>query len=423
MDSPKQNIAIIGCGPAGLSAAIYLRRQGIGVTIYEQFQRARPIGSGLMMQPSGMSVLHELGLLEKVLERGKRVEHIFGRDAFSAKPVLDVHYRDLGGDHFGLGIHRHSLFTVLYECAIAEGVTFELGSEIVSVENDSDGIRPVNQTGATMAKYDFVIVASGSDSEIAQSLFGKITDKKLPYGALWATLDWPDESELNNNMLEQRYRGASKMVGVLPLGNDGVDGGQQRVALFWSIKGCDIAELKSLGLQKWKDEVKHHWPQTKPLLAQISDFDDLTFADYHHYTLKKPYSNRIAFIGDAWHSTSPQLGQGANMALLDAKAIDFAVRECGGDLAGMGEKFHGLRKRQIHIYQALSKMLTPFYQSDSTALGFARDHIVSHLVKIPPAPKLMTGMVSGLFAHPFKAGLLGQGNVMELNEPEWAQFK
>ena len=375
------------------------------------------------MQPSGMSVLHELGLLEEVLKRGKRVEHIFGADAFSAKPVLDVHYSDLGGDHFGLGLHRHSLFTVLYESAIAEGVAFELGNEIVGVENDSSGIRPVNQSGAKMARYDFVIVASGSDSEVAQSLFGKISNKKLPYGALWATLDWPKISDLNNNMLEQRYRGASKMVGVLPLGNDGGAGSRQKAALFWSIKGCDIAALKSDGLQKWKDEVHRHWSQTEPLLAQISSFDQLTFADYHHYTLKKPYSNRVAFIGDAWHSTSPQLGQGANMALLDAKAIDFAVRQSGDNLTDMGERFHALRKRQIGIYQTMSKLLTPFYQSDSTALGFARDHIVSHLVKIPPAPKLMTGMVSGLFAHPFKAGLLARDIALELNEPDWKNFK
>ena len=374
------------------------------------------------MQPSGMSVLYELGLLEEVLARGKRVEHIFGSDAFSAKPVLDVHYSDLGGDHFGLGLHRHSLFTVLYECAISDGVAFELGNEIVGVENDSRGIRPLTRAGAKMSRYDFIIVASGSDSEVAQSLFGKISDKKLPYGALWATLDWPDECDLNNNMLEQRYRGASKMVGVLPLGNNGNIDSQQKAALFWSIKGSDISMLKSLGLQKWKDEVHRHWPQTEPLLAQISDFDDLTFADYHHYTLKKPYSNRLAFIGDAWHSTSPQLGQGANMALLDAKAIDFAVRQCRDDLTDAGEKFHGLRKRQIHIYQALSKLLTPFYQSDSTALGFVRDHFVSHLVKIPPAPKLMTGMVSGLFAHPFKAGLLRRDTAMDLHEPDWHEF-
>ncbi|MCF6322103.1 MAG: FAD-dependent oxidoreductase, partial [Rhizobiaceae bacterium] len=47
------DIGIIGAGPAGLCAAIYLRRQGKKVTVYEQFEEAKPVGSGLRRQPTG----------------------------------------------------------------------------------------------------------------------------------------------------------------------------------------------------------------------------------------------------------------------------------------------------------------------------------------------------------------------------------
>ena len=52
----------------------------------------------------------------------------------------------------------------------------------------------------------------------------------------------------------------------------------------------------------------------------------MTLARYGHHTLWRPFSDRLAIIGDAAHSTSPQLGQGVNMGLLDAQALTVALR-------------------------------------------------------------------------------------------------
>ncbi|MCF6321658.1 MAG: FAD-dependent monooxygenase [Rhizobiaceae bacterium] len=154
----------------------------------------------------------------------------------------------------------------------------------------------------------------------------------------------------------------------------------------------------------------------------MSGFDELTYAGYRHYTLKKPFGERVVFIGDAYHSTSPQLGQGANMALLDAKALDFAIRQCADKVHEVGELYYSLRARQIILFQFLSRFLTPFYQSDSRVLGFIRDHVVSQLVKIPPAPRLMAAMVSGLMVEPFSRGLLGANPILQLDEPDWHKW-
>lgn len=422
MTAGGNNIAIIGSGPAGLSAALYLRRQGKNVTIFEQFDSPRPVGSGLMLQPTGLSVLHDLGLLDAVLKRGQRVDRILGKDAFTDKKVLNVYYDKLSGGRFGLGTHRHCLFEVLFEQACKEGVVFEFETTISRLETGASGVRPIDENDKVLAKFDLVIVASGSNSTIANEMFNLPEIADLPYGAYWATLNWP-EGEFNKNMLEQRYRGASIMVGVLPLGAVVEEGAQiDKAALFWSAKGCDVAALDARGLDAWKDDVQKYWPQTSVLVDQISAFSDLTFANYRHFTLKRPYDRRVIFIGDSYHSTSPQLGQGANMALLDAMALDIAVKSCGRDFDGLGEAYYRLRGRQIRIFQFLSSALTPFYQSDSRVLGFIRDHLVSELVKIPPAPRLMAEMVSGMFAGPFSVGLLPKASSIKLKEPDWFEF-
>lgn len=97
------NIAVAGCGPCGLSAALLLHRAGNHVTLFERFERPRAIGSGLMIQPTGMAVLAELGLLHEVLHAGARINRLFGKAG--KRVVLDVHYAALSKqDAFGIGI-------------------------------------------------------------------------------------------------------------------------------------------------------------------------------------------------------------------------------------------------------------------------------------------------------------------------------
>ncbi|TIS71130.1 MAG: FAD-dependent oxidoreductase, partial [Mesorhizobium sp.] len=48
------DIAIAGAGPAGLAAALYLKRAGHRVTIFERFDEPKPVGSGLILQPTGL---------------------------------------------------------------------------------------------------------------------------------------------------------------------------------------------------------------------------------------------------------------------------------------------------------------------------------------------------------------------------------
>jgi 2-polyprenyl-6-methoxyphenol hydroxylase-like FAD-dependent oxidoreductase len=422
-NSVTANIAVIGCGPAGLSVSIFLRRQGHKVTLYEQFEQAGPVGAGLMLQPTGMSVLNDLGLLEKVINSAQRVNRILGTDAKSGKTILNVHYHHLGKGRFGLGIHRHALFNTLYDTALDEEVCFEFGKSINSLDVTSSGIRPITDKGQKLTEHDFVIAANGSNCAIANHTFGLKAPDHLPYGALWTSVDWP-QSGFDLDVLTQRYDGAKVMIGVLPLGGgyDALPQTNKKAALFWSLKTEHLKATKARGINDWKDRICDYWPQAEALVEQINDFDGLSFAFYRHSTLKKPYDQRVIFIGDAYHSTSPQLGQGANMALLDAKAFDLALRYNLNDFTKAGEIFHHLRSRHIQLFQMMSMFLTPFYQSDSKISSFLRDHVISQISKIPPAPKMMASILSGLFMEPFRRTEFEGENLPGFSEPGWLQF-
>ena len=57
-------IAIIGAGMGGLTAASLLADDGHNITIFDQFDSPKPVGSGLVIQPAGQTVLADIGALD-----------------------------------------------------------------------------------------------------------------------------------------------------------------------------------------------------------------------------------------------------------------------------------------------------------------------------------------------------------------------
>ncbi|HEX2559039.1 MAG TPA: hypothetical protein VHK87_03055, partial [Phenylobacterium sp.] len=106
-----------------MAAGLLLHRQGHEVVILERFEAPRAIGSGLMIQPTGLAVLEALGLAPALASLAAPVRRLFGRAAPSNRVVLDVRYAALGGGAVGLGVHRAALFAVLHDAVLQAGVT------------------------------------------------------------------------------------------------------------------------------------------------------------------------------------------------------------------------------------------------------------------------------------------------------------
>jgi len=382
------DIAIAGCGPCGLAAALLLHAQGHHVTMFERFEQAGPLGSGLLIQPTGLAVLAKLGLATRILREGARIDRLHGMAG--RRTVLDVHYAALKGRHFGIGLHRASLFGALHDDVLARGIPIRTGRTIAASVMRGSRRHLKFQDGSESEGFDLVVDALGAWTPLAEA-----AGCQLAYGALWASLAWPEGAGFDPHVLAQRYRRSSTMAGVLPIG-------MERAAFFWSLRADQFAAWRAGGLAAWKAQVRALWPQCEPLLAQISDPAQLTFARYAHRTLKRPAAEALIHIGDAWHSASPQLGQGANMALLDAWALAQSLAAHRDIARGIAAAI-AARRRHVRLYQGLSWLFTPVYQSDSRALPFVRDRLVGPLSRLWPATAIQAAMVSGLAGDPLRA--------------------
>lgn len=393
------DIAIAGCGIAGLAAALLLDRQGHAVTLYERFETPRPIGSGLMIQPTGLAVLSALGLAESIVAKGAPVDALLGRNT-EGEPVLEAAYSDLPfASAFGLGIHRSSLFGTLFDAAQASGVTMVAGHEISGSQESGGGRSLAFVDDSQSRKHDLVIDALGVGSTLVPP-----ADAILPFGALWTTVDWPERGGFNPRLLEQRYRRADRMVGLLATG-------EGKAAFFWSLKGDEYPGWQARGMASFRDEVCRLWPACEALVPQLVEPEQLTFARYAHRTTRAATGSRIVHIGDSWHAASPQLGQGANMALLDAFGLAQAMAE-EETLESALARFRDLRASHVRLYQWLTWGFTPPFQSDSIWPALFRDLFMAPASRIAPGPRLKAHLVAGL------AG--ARLDRMELDLPDYA---
>ncbi|SHE98237.1 2-polyprenyl-6-methoxyphenol hydroxylase [Litoreibacter ascidiaceicola] len=377
------NIAIAGAGIGGLTAAALLARQGHTITVFDQFDTPRPVGSGLVIQPVGQAVLDEIGAGGAARAKGNAVRRMLGHEADSGRRVLDVTYdHDPNGLHVGLAIHRAALFDAILQSALIVGVTIKPSHEVTALKDRHLHFRSNDPQGP----FDLVIDSSGASSPLSP-----IQAKPLPYGAIWGTVPWC-ECGLPQDQLTQVYRRADRMIGIMPSGTlPGSD--IQQAAVFWSMPRDAHDAWRAAPLSDWQAKVAQLWPQAAPIFEQITSHEQMTMARYAHGTLRKPYADNLAIIGDAAHKASPQLGQGANMAMLDASALAKAIAQ--HPLQDALPAYAMARRWHVRIYQAMSWAFTPQYQSDSRILPAFRDHLLFPVSQFGPVPRVLTRLVRG----------------------------
>lgn len=371
-------IAIVGSGIAGLASAAHLARAGHGVTIFERFETPRPLGAGLLLQPSGLTALDTLGLRGEAERRGARISRLIGRTP-RGRPVLDLRYCDGRVGDTGIGIHRASLFDLLREAAVDAGADWRSGIEVTGF-NGFERPRLITSQGESES-FDLALVCDGSSSHLRARICPRARAPLYPWGALWRIAREPEGRR--DGELEQVYDGCAVMVGLLPVGDNPADPqGRPGVSFFWSIRHDRLDAWRADGLDAFQARLAALWPKAAKINEDVVSPDDFAHAVYRDVRCPRWRNGDVVMLGDAAHGMSPQLGQGANLALCDAAAL-------AGALADRAPIRHALpqwekaRRPATRYYTWMSWALTPAFQSSSRILGWARDLAMGMGCRLP----------------------------------------
>ncbi len=384
----RLRIAVIGYGTAGQALAILLTRDGHEVEIFERVPTPGPVGAGFLLQPSGLQVLWQMGLLDEVRAHAAPVHRLYG-DTPCERAVMDMGYAGLDARLHGLGMQRGALFSLLDQARDGAG-QLHVGTTIVSVDAAQGRLR--DSEGRQHGPFDLVVAADGAASTLRGDVEqGIALDRVYPWGALWCLLpaeDWPHMSELR-----QRYVAARRMIGLLPVGTRPGDG-TPRLSFFWSLPRADFERWQADGMAPWLEELHALWPQASARFGHLQDAGQLARAVYRDAVMKRWHQGRLVLAGDAAHAMSPQLGQGVNMALLDALALRDALRTHGrGEAALLA--YQAQRRAHVAVYQRWSRWLTPLFQSDRDVWAKARDVLLGPMGRMPGGRGHMLRVLSG----------------------------
>jgi len=310
MDGP---VRILGGGIGGLTAALALRQQGIDCEVHERAPALAEIGAGLGVWPNALAVFDRLGIGDKVRSLSGAWE-VAGLRRADGRYLLRYGAEEMAA-RLGeptIGVHRGELQALLVN-ELPDGV-LHLGQESVSVEDEPGRPVRVRFTDGTVLDAAAAIGADGRRSRVRAGLFG---DRPLHdcKGVGWrGTAPEPDGAGWARQIGET-WSGAERF-GILP-----ISGGR----VTW------YAAAPSFLRDGGKDELRErfgHLHDPIPALIEATP-DDAIWRDQLDdlFPRRQWVRGRVALMGDAAHPMTPDLGQGACHAVLDAWAIATALAE------------------------------------------------------------------------------------------------
>ena len=152
--------------------------------------------------------------------------------------------------------------------------------------------------------------------------------------------------------------------------------------------------VKARGLAALKAEILAFAPESAEILDFVDDFEQLLHTTYQHVSLRRRHDDRTILIGDAAHAMSPHLGQGINLAMVDAWRLADCLRNAPTPIAAF--RAFAIRQRDyLRYYATVTYVLAPFFQSDWSILGWGRDLALPWLPVIPWVKRQMLLTVTG----------------------------
>jgi 2-polyprenyl-6-methoxyphenol hydroxylase-like FAD-dependent oxidoreductase len=303
---------IAGGGPAGMMLGLLLARAGVDVVVLEKHADFLRDFRGDTIHPSTLEVMHELGLLERLLtlphQKVSRINGQFGDLALTVADFssLSTHCRFIAFmpqwdflNFLAEEAARYSTFQLRRQADVT-GLIEEAGSVV--------GLRANTPDGPLEVRADLVVGADGRHSIVRAKAGLSIEEFGAPMDVLWFRLS-------------RRASDPGDPIGRF-------DSGRIFIMLnrsdYWQcgfvIPKGSRDQLQGRGLPAFRAAVAQLAPFMADRVGELQDWDPIKLLTVQVDRLRRWYRPGLLCIGDAAHAMSPAGGVGINLAIQDAVA-------------------------------------------------------------------------------------------------------
>jgi 2-polyprenyl-6-methoxyphenol hydroxylase-like FAD-dependent oxidoreductase len=366
---------VVGAGIGGLTASLILSRVAARVTLVEREERPSEVGAALALQANGMAVLGRLGLLPAVEAVSARIDRMDIRSV-TGRRLLSARMPDLGAglDH-AIAVRRTDLHRLLLD-AVSGVASVDTRFGWAAVSADPSGAVTITSTaengpelGSMTLRADVIVGADGVNSAVRST--GGFESRVSSGSSYVRTIvrgrasPWFEE-----------YWTPLGSFGHAPLGGD--------LVYFWAAAhvGAAAEAVARRDVEAFRQEWRRVLPAAADLLEQVSSFDDLLVNAVSQVDCRRWFSGCLVLLGDAAHAMPPNLGQGANSALVDGVVLAEELTKAQSVKDALME--YDQRRRPVaRRVQKAAEMLQRLCGMEGVTAVHVRDALLAGLAGFP----------------------------------------
>lgn len=328
-------IIIIGAGIGGLTTGIALKRFGHQVVIYEQTAQILPVGAAISVWSNGVKCLNYLGLSEKIARIGGQLNDLAYIDGISNQPMTQFSLQPLINEvgQRPYPVSRAELQNLLMDEFGRQDI--RLGMRMQQLEDDGTLVTATFADGSKDSA-PLLIGADGTHSITRQYVLNETLQRRYAGYVNWNGLVQID-AELAPAQQWTTFVGQGKRVSLMPVADN-------RFYFFFDVP-------LPVGLPNNKDEyqatLKEYfkgWCQPVQTLIDRIDPQSTNRVEIHDIEpFLTFYKGRVVLLGDAAHSTTPDIGQGGCQAMEDAI---YLARSLQINTLGMEDALHRYQEKR-----------------------------------------------------------------------------
>ena len=367
-------IAIIGAGIGGMTAAVTLAQKGFKVKVFEQAPELSEVGAGLTVTPNATKGLIYLGLGEAMNKIGM-AHDLQGVRHYQTKEIIVPLKR---GKHmlekygaYQFQVHRADIHDILIESLEKHSPgCVSIDHQLVGIDQKSDRVKLIFNNQAEY-ECDFVIGADGTRSAVRKSILGNDEPEFSGYVA-WrgvVSTDGLDESDFDEcgscafispGRVFARYliRDAKEYNYVAFLATD-----------EWAEEGWSIPSKVETVLETFSD----YNQQVKNIISATPPEGCYKWGIFTRQPIAKWSSERVTLLGDAAHPLEPFMGQGASMAIEDGVVLGRIIEDASG-FSEIIERYETARIERSHFVTEHSKKAGQRFTGNNPDAYTKEDH-------------------------------------------------